>query len=88
MDFLYSTQLTVPVIQIVALLFLSTVSLLFGKIKLALLINYLFTLYWGYFLNRDLVLEAVEGIPHFTFIYFGTGLLVALIALTMFLLRD
>ena len=71
MDAFLTMELAVPVSQIALLLFLSTVALLFGRVKLALLVNYLFTLYWGYFLNRDMLMGAAKDIPHFTYIYFG-----------------
>jgi hypothetical protein len=37
--------------QIILLLTLSTLSLVFGRLRLALLINYCFTIYWGYVPN-------------------------------------
>jgi hypothetical protein len=40
-------------VQIIALLLISTLALLFGKIKLALLGNYLFGLYWAYIFKWD-----------------------------------
>jgi hypothetical protein len=43
MDVFYSAQLSVPVIQIVFLLLISTLALLYGRIKLALLINYVYS---------------------------------------------
>lgn len=45
MDTIMDTQLTVPLFQVCLLLALSTLALLFGRIKLALIINYCFTLY-------------------------------------------
>ena len=50
-DVLYTTQLSIPPHQIVLLLLLSMFALLFGKVRLALLTNYLFTMYWGYFFS-------------------------------------
>ena len=85
MDFLINTELNVPLIQIVMLLGLSTLAMLFGKTKLALLVNYLFTLYWGYFLNRDLMMETFESADQFVFIYFGVGIVVAMLAMISFL---
>ena len=84
MEFLYSMHIPVPVHQIVLLLFLSTVALLFGKTKLALLTNYLFTLYWGYFLNRDMMLAALNR-TYFTAIYFGLGIFIVIVAMIGFL---
>ena len=54
MEFFQTTQLAVPLIQIMLLLALSTVTLLIGKVRLALLMNYLFAFYWGYVFNADL----------------------------------
>jgi len=87
MDAFLTMELAVPVTQIALLLFLSTAALLFGRIKLALLVNYLFTLYWGYFLNRDMLMGAAKDIPHFTFIYFGIGLTIAVLALVVFIVQ-
>ena len=45
MEFFHTTEVAVPLFQVVLLLMLSTLAVLFGRIKLALLMNYLFTLY-------------------------------------------
>jgi len=39
LDFFINTSLAVPMFQLIMLMLLSTISLLFGKLKLALLIN-------------------------------------------------
>jgi hypothetical protein len=78
-----STQLTVPIMQVVLLLGLTTVSLLIGRLKLALLINYCFTLYWGYIANIDLFSFSTAGrmvLNKYTFFYFGFGLVVLFLA--------
>ena len=86
MDFFYSVELSIPVSQIALLLLLSTGALLYKKIKLALLINYLFTLYWGYGFNRDYLLSiGIENITFFTLLYFGFGLVIVLLAMIGFL---
>ena len=79
--FLQSTEVSIPVFQIVLLLVLSTLSLLFGRMKLALLVNYVFTLYWGYMLNRDRIFgEGFEQINYFSSFYFLFGLFVVILA--------
>ncbi|KPJ69156.1 MAG: hypothetical protein AMJ45_00925 [Syntrophobacter sp. DG_60] len=86
MELFYSTELAVPLFQIVLLLTLSTFALLFGKIKLAMLINYLFALYWGYVFNRERLLgSSLEKINYFTLIYFAFGLVIIILALIAFL---
>ena len=88
MDAVITTQLGVPAMQIALLLLLSTVALLFGRIKLALLINYLFTLHWGYIVNREtLIGDQVGSMSFFTPVYFGFGLVVVVFALTGFLVH-
>ncbi|MBW1769650.1 MAG: hypothetical protein JRJ17_00525, partial [Deltaproteobacteria bacterium] len=52
MEFFMLAELTVPLFHIALLLALSTLALLLGRVKLALLVNYLFALYWGYIFNR------------------------------------
>jgi hypothetical protein len=45
MEFLSTAEIFIPVYQMILLLLVSTLTLLFGRTKLALIINYLFTLY-------------------------------------------
>ncbi|MBW1989556.1 MAG: hypothetical protein JRI97_08425 [Deltaproteobacteria bacterium] len=91
MDFLYSTEVAVPLYQIGILLSLSTVALLFRRVKLALLVNYLFTVYWGYVVKRDsLFIHAqnpeMEGF--YILAYMAFGILVVLLAVIAFLTQD
>ena len=81
MGFFYSTELSVPLIQIAFLLALSTLVLLFGRVKLALLTNYIFVLYWGYGFNGERLIASGGGeIGSFTIFYFGFGLIIAILA--------
>lgn len=86
MDIFWSTQLSIPMSQIVLLLGLSTLALIYGRIKLALLVNYCFTLYWGYISQLNLLSENGQiKLDSFTLAYFGFGLLVVILALISFL---
>ena len=86
MEIFINTDLTIPINQIILLLLLSTLALLFGKIKIALIINYIFTLAWGYVFNRDKLLVSVFETPEvFTILYFLFGISVILIACFAFL---
>ena len=81
MEMFISTDLTIPIEQIIFLLLLSTLALLFGKIKIALIINYVFTLAWGYVFNRDKLMVSTFEFPEvFTILYFLFGVGVILIA--------
>jgi len=89
MDILYSTSFSVPVVQIALLLLISTIALLYGRIKLALLINYCFTLYWGYILNMDVLRDAESSVTGtFTYMYFGFGLIIVTLALFGFIAQS
>ncbi len=88
LDFLTETTLSIPMIQIVLLMLLSTLTLLFGKLRLALLINYIFILYWAYFLNQDLLMEmAPTKFQDLTAAYFAFGILIFMIAVISFLFQ-
>jgi hypothetical protein len=77
-----STQLAVPMFQVILLLILSTLALLMGRLRLALFINYCFTIYWGYVANLDLFAAAeLSKLNSFTFIYFGLGIVIVLLAM-------
>ena len=86
MDFFLNTDLTVPMIQIVILLLFSTVAMLFGKLRLALIINYVFTLHWAYIFNRDRYMDmGLEQFDLFTIVYFLFGIGVVMLATVAFL---
>ncbi|HEX2959007.1 MAG TPA: hypothetical protein VHO70_19385 [Chitinispirillaceae bacterium] len=86
MDILNSTYLSVPMIQISLLLLISTIALLYGRIKFALLINYCFTLYWGYILNMDVFCKTESSVSSsFTYMYLGFGLVIVMFAIIGFI---
>lgn len=80
MEFLHTAEVTIPIIQISLLLLISTLALLFGRVKLALLINYLFTLYWGYIANEAFMASSTFN----TMAYFGFGILIIILAMLGF----
>jgi uncharacterized membrane protein len=83
MEFFQTTQLAVPLMQIMLLLSLSTVILIIGRIRLALCINYLFALYWGYVFNADLF-NSLEKASVFNSVYIGFGIAVVILAVIGF----
>ena len=87
MEFFYSIEFSIPVVQVVWLLLMITAAQLFGKIKLALLISYIFTLYWGYFLNREVMVNSVNHGGYIILIYFGFGIAVVVLAMIGFIFK-
>jgi hypothetical protein len=82
MEIFTSTQLTIPMFQVILLMTLSTLALLFGYLRLSLFINYCFTLYWGYIAHMGLFTAAeMSTLDGFTFLYFGSGLVFVLLAM-------
>ncbi|MEA3471551.1 MAG: hypothetical protein U9R24_07520 [Thermodesulfobacteriota bacterium] len=88
MDFFFIKTITIPLFQVATLLLASTIVLLFGRAKLALLICYLFTMYWGYFANADrLVMSGLYCINYGNLLaYFGFGFIIAILAAVGFFL--
>ena len=67
---------------------LSTGALLFGKVRVALIINYVFTFYWAYFFNREHLLGlGMNKFDTYTLIYFLFGLVIMMIAVVGFLFQ-
>ena len=89
LNFFNSTELSIPVIQVALLLIVSTLSLLFGRVKLALLTNYVFAFYWGYIQNREqLIGTGFEKMNYFNIFYFGFGLVIVVLAMVGFMVRS
>ena len=71
--------------QLFLLLTISTLFLLFGNVKFALLINYLFTLYWGFRVNFEKTdVFGINHLPLFSLIYLGFGSVVVMLVLVSF----
>jgi uncharacterized membrane protein len=87
MEFFLATQLSVPLLQVMLLLAVMTTALLLGRLKLALLMNYVFTLFWGYVHNGGLF-DSIQKITMFTIIYFSFGLSIVVLAAIGFLTRQ
>ncbi len=88
LEVISSIKFCAPFYQIFLLLGLSTLALIFGNPKMALLTNYLFTLYWAYVFDRAYILEAgTKQSPIFPWLYFGFGFAVFLLAIIGFFLK-
>ena len=88
LDYFLNISLAIPIIQLVLLMLISTVSLLFGKLKLALIVNYLFTLHWAYIANRDKLMDiSSDNFEMFSLIYFIFGLGIVMTASFAFMFQ-
>jgi hypothetical protein len=85
MDFFMSTKISIPLFQILLLLIFSTAVLLYGKVRLALVINYMFTMYWGYVFNREYLRGfGYDKIDAYSLVYLAFGLVVVLLVFVGF----
>ena len=88
LDYFLSISLTIPIIQLILLMLISTISLLFGWLKLALIVNYLFTLNWAYIANRDKLMDmSAENFELYSIMYFIFGLGIVLTASFAFMFQ-
>ena len=70
--------LTVPFPEMVVLLTLNTIFLLFRSVKLTLLTNFLFTMYWGFIFSKDKLFSLVEYSEYLISLYIGLGVITVL----------
>jgi hypothetical protein len=85
MESFFSSEIAIPLFQFMLLLTLITFAFLFGYLKLALLINYCFAMYWGYILNVDIFTGKGDLILNpFTYVYMGFGFVIILLAIMGF----
>ncbi len=83
--FLQKATLVIPLFQVGLLLLLGTLSLLMGWLRLALLINLTFALYWGYLVNREQLGPAIGRMDYLSVtLYFGFGIVIIVLALIGF----
>lgn len=88
MEMLYSIELTIPLYEVGLLLLLSTLVFFLGRVKLAIFINYLFVLYWGYWVNKEAIFgPGITQINSFTLGVYGFSAVIFIFALIGFLHR-
>ncbi|MDY6987384.1 MAG: hypothetical protein SWQ30_04935 [Thermodesulfobacteriota bacterium] len=88
MQLLLNPELNIPMLQVIWLMSMNSVTLLLRKIKLALVTNYLFALFWGYSFMQEYAVDAT-GNPGFSpFLYFGAAAAVLFLALMGFLFQE
>jgi uncharacterized membrane protein len=86
MEILFAKELTIPLYQAGLFLLFGSLVLFLGKVKLALLINYLFVFYWGYWLNKEAIFgPGITQINSFTLGVYGFSAMICILALIGFL---
>jgi len=86
METLFAKELTIPLFQVGLVLFLGSLLLCLGRVKLGMFINFLFMFYWGYWLNKEAVFGAgTTSINSFTLGVYGFSAFIFILALIGFL---
>ena len=75
MDFLFNTQNNITVFEVGLLLIMNTGVNLFDKPKVGMLVNLGFTLYWGFFLNFDMLFGDSSS-SEYSFLFFMFAILI------------
>lgn len=84
-DLFRTTFITIPFMQLFLLIVTSTLMLLLGNVKFALLVNYLFTFYWGFSVNFEKAdIVSASNFPLFSLVYLGFGSMVVMLVLVSF----
>jgi len=87
MDFLAATNPNITVVEVALLLLLTAIANLFGKAKIALLITCFFTLFWGFFLNYDILYISYNNLEY-AYLYFGFPFVILMLTLIGLLHRE
>jgi hypothetical protein len=86
MDLIISSRISITAFEMMLLISLTTFAMVSGRLKLGLLINLCFTMYWGFMLNRDLFTK--DGGLTFnpsSYVYWGFGFAIMLLAILGFI---
>ncbi len=87
MNFSATTEFTIPVVQIIIFMFISTFCFLLRKYKLGLMTSFAFVFYWG-FINSSLsFVDMMGSLTLGFFVYLFSGFLIITLALVGFLLE-
>ena len=85
MNFLAPTIFTIPVVQIIFYMFLSTFCFFFRKYKLGLMISFAFVFNWGFLHSSSSFVDMMGSPTLGFFVYLFSGFLMITLALVGFL---
>ena len=78
MEFLFNIQNNITVFEVGLLLLLNSIVYLWEKPKIGMMINLGFTLYWGFFLNFDM-LFGDSSTSEYSFLFFVFAILIIIL---------
>jgi len=87
MDFLSATNPNISIFEIALLLLSTALANMFGKAKIALLITCFFALFWGFFLNYDIMFVSYRNLEY-SYLFFGFPFIILMLTLIGLLRQD
>ena len=84
MEFLSTTEFTIPLVQVVSYVFLSTLFFLFKNYKWGLMVSYAFVFNWGYLHGSTNFVDAMGKPTMGSTVYLISGLTMAVLVLVGF----
>ncbi len=89
MENLFSVVLSIKMSQFIVMLILSTVAFIYGMTRTALLINFAFAFYWGFFENIDYFFGSnLETLNQAAGLYFAFGVIIFILFLLAFFVHQ
>ena len=80
---LSEVEIGVPLNLVISYVVIISICFLLSRVQLGLAVSFIFVFYIGYFYNRALILDAIEGSAVGTLIYGGLGLIIIVLAILM-----
>ena len=87
MNFSATMEFTVPVVQIIIFMFISTFCFLLRKYKLGLMTSFAFVFYWGFINSSSSFVAMMGSLTLGFFVYLFSGFFIITLALVGFLLE-
>ncbi len=84
-DILSAVEIGIPLYMVISYVAIISICLLLSRVQLGLTLSFLFVFYIGYFYNRALLLESIEGSAGGTLIYAILGIIIIILAIISFL---
>ena len=85
---LATAEFSIPIVQIIVFMFLSTFCFLFKKDRLGLIISFIFVFNWGFLHSSSGFIDMMGNLNHGLFLYVFSGFLVITLALVGFFLEE
>lgn len=88
METFQTMELAVPLWQVALFVGLTTLFMLFRRVKLSLITSYLFSFYWGLIYNENTISTLLGGSPFAPLAYLACGVVFLVLVIIAFMTSD